>query len=129
MQGGRKNVARKPRRVNRKRHAPSNKTLNNKIKKINRNIELKKADAYQTATTIASTGSQLSTFMSNIVQGTGETENRIGTQINPTSIQIRCNFLTNTNVIGASRVRMVVFWDRQSNQAASTLLSAGAFLY
>jgi len=64
--------------------------------------------------------------MSNIIQGTSETENRIGTQINPTSLQFRCNFLTNTNVIGASRIRMVAFWDRQANQAASTLLSAGA---
>jgi len=118
----RRKVARKNRRTGRK--GPSNVALNNKIKKINKNIELKKCDVIQASTVISNTGSSLST-LTNIIQGTGEFENRIGTQINPTSIQIRCNFLSNTAILNASRVRMMVFWDRQSNGAVSPLTSAG----
>lgn len=113
------------RRAPQRKRAPSNKTLNNKIKKINKTIELKKGDGYLAPGVIPLAGTQLSTFVSNIVQGTGEGESRIGTQISPTSIQFKCNFLSNTNILTQQRVRMMVVWDRQSNSAAIPLSGAG----
>jgi len=120
---GRKRVQRK--KVNRRYKAkvPSNKSLNQKIHKIQNMIELKKNDAALALTQIGTGGTVFQDFCF-LGQGTGEV-GRIGTQISPTSLQFRCSITASSAVLNATRVRMIVFWDRQPNGAAPTIFDSG----
>lgn len=57
----------------------------------------------------------------NFIQ-TGDTaSSRDGNQIYATSLQIRAQIATDQDLVVPSRVRMIVFWDNQSNGADASI--------
>jgi len=100
-------------RVNFKKHAPSNKALNNKIKAIQSKEELKHVDNY-----VVYGLSTSGTFSLLNAVATGDTEgDREGNDISATSIQYRISYITSptANLIGSILVRGMILWDSQYN--------------
>lgn len=110
-------------RVMRKRtkKAPTTRDLAKKIQKIEHNQDLKWFDFQLNPTTISNAGIVISDFQL-IPEGTGFSE-RIGSKISPTSLQIKLAIRTAENRLFGTKVRMLVFWDRQTNGAAPILVS------
>lgn len=101
------------------------KKLNRKIKKISNMIELKYLDVFAQEGDVAPTGYlQLLNAMTN---GT-EQNFRLGDQITMTSLQMRGAITAADTQDLPTHVRMIIFMDRQANNAApSVISSAGAF--
>jgi len=109
-----------------KRHAPSNKSLNKKIHHIeNSLIELKFKDVVDAGTTITNTGVQ--DLLCPIVQD-DTASGRNGNRVFPTSIHIRAELITDPDQVsvlnGPTWIRCILFWDRQPNGAAPTIVGA-----
>lgn len=107
--------------------APSNKSLNRKIKNITNNlIELKYIDIAPTGLVIPNTGlliNQMS-FADNVAPFRNDLE------ISSTSLSMK-GFIGTTNPPGITRptrVRMMVFWDRQPNGANAVLAGDNGLL-
>lgn len=120
-------VKRRPRRKqNRKKKAPTNKSLNKRIKNIEHNmIETKYAHVFVNGTVITAAGIQ--TFLHPVAQG--DTRNgREGNEILASAIHLRLQFRTDIDNTNPSSVRMLLVWDRQPNGAAPTTLGANGIL-
>jgi len=108
-------------RIRARSRVPTNKSLNRKIKKIQRKEELKYADYAHTAVISASAGNFF--LLNGVNQGTGDHE-MIGEAHTSTSIQLRGHLQADSAIAGPLRssqvVRVMVFYDRQPNGAAPT---------
>lgn len=100
-----------------RRRAPTNKTLNTKIKRIQSKEELKYVDTFVNGTTIPSTGTF--SLLNGMLQGDGPSV-REGNQITATSIQWRIRFITDMDLIQHVHIRFIIFWDLQANRTAPT---------
>lgn len=100
-----------------KKSVPSNKTLNKKIKKIQRNTEVKHFDVLVTGASMSTTG----VFQNLIAIPVGDTDNtRTGNDLAATSI--RCRWIA-TQVAAtavANNCRIIIGWDSQPNTGPST---------
>lgn len=113
-------------RMNPKKKGPSNKSLNKKIKNIENNLmELKFQDIFDNGDLIANTG--ISEYLLPIAQG-DTASTRTGSVINPTSIQCRISIQTDIDQNAPCRARAILFWDKQANNAAPTLVGASTTL-
>jgi len=101
-----------------KRKAPTNKSLNRKIKRIQNDIELKYKDVYSAATDISTTTAL--TLLNGISQG-DTTITRTGGQIRITSVHIKGTVTADPLNLLSDQYRMMVVWDAQANGAAPTL--------
>lgn len=96
-----------------KRKQPSNKTLNKKIKTIQRRQELKHLDRVFAGQTISTTEGFF--LLNGMVIGTND-KTRDGNDIACTSIQWRLRFQTDADRVASGTViRMIIFWDQQAN--------------
>lgn len=112
-------------RHNRKKH-PTTKSLNKKIHHIeNTLMELKFIDVFNAGSVIPVAGTQ--DYLLPIAQG-DTASTRTGSIINPTSVQVRMAIQTDIDQNSDSRVRAILFWDRQANNAAPTLTGVSASL-
>lgn len=93
------------------------KNIDKKIKKMQNDEELKYTDVLITAQGISSTGSFH--LLNGLTQG-DDAKNRDGREAVSTSIQGKMTFVSNTDDIGSTTLRMIVFWDSQANGAAPT---------
>lgn len=109
-----------------RKRVPSNKTLNKKIQKINRNIELKESDMNIASTALNPVGIVRS-FVDAIAQGTADNQ-RVGTMISPTSLQFRAYLRSNTTTVGPSTSRLIVAWDKQADQLNPPVSGANGVL-
>lgn len=107
---------------------PTVKSLDKRIKKINREVELKYLDQNVNAS-IVSTGTLINAF--GLVPTGDEASEREGNEITPTSVVARLhvvpdprNLLTDSNDV----VRMIIFWDAQPNGAVPVLVGAAGLL-
>jgi len=101
-----------------KRKAPTNKSLNRKIKRIQNDIELKYKDVYSAATDISTTTAL--TLLNGISQG-DTTITRTGGQVRLTSVHIKGTVTADPLNLLSDQYRMMVVWDAQANGAAPTL--------
>lgn len=96
-------------------------TLKKKVKKIEGDDELKHIDKNYAATDVGTGGIVLWETHNFTVQGTSNIT-RIGNVISPTSFLISVRFrIDNAQLLEDSRVRMIIFWDKQANGAAPDL--------
>ena len=98
-------------------------TLNEKIKKLTADRELKYEDYFNNdklITEVATTANDQVFLINGVSQGIGNDE-RTGDEIMPTSIQWRGLFSTRAVATAGVSVRMIIFWDRQPNGAAPTI--------
>lgn len=93
---------------------PTNKSLNQKVKKIQDMIELKFVDSYFN-NDVGNTGSDF-LLLNGLASGTGASQ-REGNEITATSLQIRGAVTMSPEQTDPVLVRMIVFWDRQANGA------------
>lgn len=107
-----------------KRRAPTNKQLDKKIKKMQSDVELKYKDVYSTQDM---TDAGTLVLLNAVVRG-AEPVQRIGNTIRATSLQIRGQISTDLVDTGlaAIRTRVIVFWDKQANGIAPTLIGASS---
>lgn len=101
-----------------KPRAPSNKNLNNKIKRIQSKQELKHIDTYQAGVSIPTAG--VLQLLNGVIEGDSSVT-REGNDITLTSVQFRLQFSTNAADLSSMLVRMIVFYDQQANGAAPTV--------
>lgn len=115
-------VKRRSRFNSKRKRAPTNKQLDKKIKKLQSDKELKYTDTYNT-NDIFNTGTLL--LLNPVVRG-AEPDQRIGNLIRATSLQYRGHISTDLadTALAAIRVRLIIFWDRQANGIAPTLIGA-----
>lgn len=106
------------RALERRKRAPTNKSLNKKIKKIQDEIELKYKDTYSAATDISTTAQLI--LVNGIQQG-DTAVTRTGGQIRCTSLHIRGTVTRDETSLIAEQYRMIVLWDRQANLLAPSL--------
>lgn len=96
------------------------KKVDKKVKRIQRNVELKYFDLGQEqAITQLGVGFLLNPI---VVGDTART--RTGDEVQNTSLQIRGRFYTDSLNLAPSLVRMVVYWDRQANGTDSVLAAS-----
>jgi len=108
--------------VKRRKNGPTTKSLNKKIKRIeNEFIETKFFDVYNAGTTIALAGIQ--DLLVGIAQG-DTASTRTGNVIVPSSVQLRMAFSSDIDELSSSRIRIMLFWDRQPNGAVPVLTGA-----
>lgn len=105
-----------------KRRGPTNKALDKKIKKLQRDQELKYVDIYQANNDIT-TGAFV-VLLNGMVTGTDSNE-RIGDEVRATSIQWRMNFSSDPTGTIPVAVRMILFWDKQANGLAPVIAGGG----
>lgn len=118
---------RKKKRVQKKK-GPTTKTLAKEIKHIKNDIiELKFNSWDSVAPFTLGTTYSVSSFACLIGGGSSE-EQRVGNQISPTSISLRFRLLKNTSRLVDEQVRFLLFWDKQVNGAAPTVMGAGGVL-
>jgi len=111
-----------------RKKAPTNKTLNKKIKKIENNlIELKYKDTFNNGSLIPNTGLLINDM--NITNaGAAQLPVRDGLEITATSLTYKMLIQSDIDNLVASRVRVVVFWDRQPNGANAILFGDNGLL-
>lgn len=97
---------------------PSVKSLDKRIKKINKKAELKHVDTFDNLTAIPTTGLIIPLNLS--TQGNTDIT-RLGDDIQATSIQWRLQIIADADLLEDSMVRMLIVWDRQPNGAAFTI--------
>lgn len=105
-----------------RKKVPRISTLNKKIKRIEDTRELKYHDTVLTNNNVSNTGTL--TLLNGIATG-DQQFNRTGAEIQSTSIQIRGWLLSNSLEETGLVYRMIIFWDRQANGAAPTVVSTG----
>jgi len=113
-----------------KKKAPTNKRLNQKIKNIENNlIELKYKDVFTNGSAIPVTGLLINGMNFTSYNG-GSAANpvREGNDIMATSLSIKGVVKSDFDNLDASRIRMIVFWDKQPNGAVPTLLGDNGLL-
>lgn len=109
---------RRHRRVHRRKRAPTNKTLNKKIKNIENNLmELKYKEFFGSSVPIDNVGT--ASWHDCSLISLGNTANtRIGRSVTPTSLLIRFRLVTDPDRVTSNNlVRFVVLWDSQPNGA------------
>lgn len=107
------------RRTNRYRRIPTNKSLNKKIKKIENQVELKWYETILSGTIDENTVTPL--ILNAPVQGVSQTT-RIGYKHTATSLKWIGYISPDLgSVTGNTIVRMIIFWDRQSNGVAPNI--------
>jgi len=113
-----------------KKKAPSNKSLNKKIKNIENNlIELKYKDVFNSATAIPVTGLLINGMnFTSYDGGFAANPERSGNEIRATSLSIKGTIKTDFDNLDGARVRMIVFWDRQPNGANAVMLGDNGLL-
>lgn len=99
-----------------KKKQPTNKTLNNKIKAIEKKQDLKWADEFSSLT-CSSTGNGITV---NNIAGGNTAVTRIGNKISMTSFQFKYNLATSASQLTASSVRVMVVIDRLHNFNGAT---------
>lgn len=98
--------------------APTNKALNKKIKNIQNNlIELKRKDVFNNNTVIPNTG----LLINGMNFTSGGTAPRSGFTINATSLTMKAVVTSDVDILSASVIRCIIFWDRQPNGADAIL--------
>lgn len=101
-----------------KKSKPTTKTLDKRIKRINKRQELRWVDRVDNAMPIVATP------VLHLLNGTTKGDNVYATrqadEFYMTSFQIRYEVLTSGNVLANTIVRVVIVYDRQSNGAAAT---------
>lgn len=113
----------------RAKRAPTNKTLNRKIKKINQHQELKHIDWNVLAAAGDITSGGLLIQEHNFVRIGDTAINRDGNWIHPTSLNISLRLSTKSSLIDAGTLyRCIIFWDRQCNGAVPTIYGATGLL-
>jgi len=117
------------RRTQRKRKAPTNRTLAKRIKFVENNlIELKWRDGFATAIQpwgwSPNLGSQVNTHFTPIAQGDQPYE-RNGDMIHTTSFQVRFSVYCPRGERSNTYLRVIIFWDRQPNMANNGLFTSG----
>jgi len=106
---------------------PTNKTLNTKIKRIQRNVEIKHKDYEINGSAVTTTGLLLDDH--NFVQEGDTNITREGAIIRATSLQFIGRFTTDGTILDtATRIRMIVFWDSQTNGAVPNLSGVNGIL-
>lgn len=109
-------------RRNMKKKAPSNKTLNKKIKHIENNImELKFNDTFAASQNLTPAGGIF--YLTDIAQGDTASD-RTGNEIFPTSVQVRIQFFSAEASVVTTSMRVILFWDRQPNGANPVVVGA-----
>lgn len=93
---------------------PSVRSLDRRIKKINRSEELSHNDSFLNNTTFNNTGTV--TVLSNLAQGDNNIT-RHGSNVSCTSIQWRLRFAADVDSIAPTIIRHMIFWDAQPNGA------------
>lgn len=96
---------------------PTVRSLDKRIKKINRQTELKHIDTFNSATVISSTATIIPLNLS--VQGDTDIT-RTGDDIQATSIQWRMVFISDADRLSGTIIRFLLVWDRQANGVAAT---------
>jgi len=98
------------------------KSLSDRIKKIEGEIEWKYTDTYSAYQTIpyegpagSGTGAWYVTCVNTSVLGASQVGQRIGTQINSKLLNLRISLLQHTANILDNRVRICIFWYKNSN--------------
>lgn len=102
------------------------KNLSKRITKLEREIEVKYNDNYANDSVSASTATFF--LMNGIGQGVDDTANRIGSQVNATSLQLKYIAKTNSANLTQSRLRVMLVWDRQANGTVPTIAGARGIL-
>jgi len=93
-------------------------TINQKIKRIQSAVELKYNDTLTTGTFVTTPTLVLLNDLSVGVEPTA----RIGSKINATSIQFRAHVSTDSETLESTRMRFIIFWDRQANGVIPPIL-------
>lgn len=105
-----------------KKKAPSNKTLNKKIKHIeNSFMELKFNDTFAANQNLAAAGGIF--YLTDVAQGDTASD-RTGNEIFPTSVQVRIQMFNDAASVVTTNMRVILFWDRQPNGANPTVVGA-----
>lgn len=99
-------------------------SLDSRIKKINSEEELKWIDVTTPGGIDAPINASGTLFLLNPSQmAVGADTNRIGTQIQTTSVQIRLHMHPSTDPDASpTEMRLILFWDKQPNNALPTIL-------
>lgn len=92
--------------------------IDKKIKKLQREQELGHKDTIMSAVEIANTG--VFTLLNGLTQGDDD-DNRHGNEVYATSVQGRFVISGDAAQLNAMVIRMILFWDQQSNGAAPAL--------
>lgn len=119
---------------NRGKRAPSNYALDKKIKKMQRETELKYNDEWLTVTAQNDPDTENNVFLLNgTVQGSGAFGQRIGNEIYPTSVQYRGFIYINNleatvfnDVVRAPFIRVIIFWDKMPNGEVPVIVGNSA---
>lgn len=102
------------------------KNLSKRITKLEREIEVKYKDTYLNDN--PSTATPILTLLNGMTQGVDDTANRIGSQINATSVQLKYLIRTNSANLTPARLRVMLVWDRQANGAVPTMAGTRGIL-
>jgi len=87
-------------------------SLQKKLKKLEGEPEIKHVDEFNGLAAITNAGLFDTPLTPNPRQGTSDIQ-RIGDEIQLTSMRIKCNFKGSTALMGPSRIRFIVLWDKQ----------------
>lgn len=94
--------------------------IEKKLRAVENSPELKFIDNFNAITILGVPAAAQINLLNGVVQGTTETT-RLGEEIKPTSLQLRGTIFGTTSATQADfEVRIIVFWDRQSNGVAPT---------
>jgi len=104
--------------INAAKPRPTVRSLDKRIKKINRNVELKHVDTFLNGTVIPATG--VLTPLNLSVQGNTDIT-RTGDDIQATSIQWRLRWISDDDRLAETICRHMIVWDRQPNGAILTI--------
>lgn len=116
-----KNTKRKQRRRPQKKRGPTTKQLATRIKKLEHTEELKYDDTYNTSA-ISTTGTLL--VLSVLAQG-DDFNQRVGEEMRAKYINCKFRFIKAASV-NAPQVRILLFWDKQTNGVGPVLLTSTA---
>ncbi|AXH74935.1 MAG: capsid protein [Circoviridae sp.] len=119
--GSKRSMRRRPFST-RRRKGPTVKTVNRKVKVLQKRIELKWADVYYNQELNNSASGTMVQLLNGLLAGTTANQ-RIGNEVHWTSLQFRGTITMDSLRKAASNVRLIIFWDRQANQAAPQTLS------
>lgn len=91
--------------------------INRKIRKLEDEVETKYFDQH---ISLACTTAGTQQCLNGMAVGNNQIT-RVGAQIKVTSIQLRLTFTSLNSYVGPQTIRVILFWDRESNGAAPTL--------
>jgi hypothetical protein len=94
-----------------KRKVPTNKALDRKIRRVERKVEVKYNDAYTPAVSVVTTGTALS-GVTQLAQGTGDEDQRIGDEVYATSYSVRFTMFPGTSIVAEHQLRCMIVIDQ-----------------